>query len=553
MRAVKQRLADAVSRAVDADVTARDIEQPADPEHGDYAWPAMGAADGNPRELADAAADAVAGMDLVDRAAVAGPGYLNVLVDRAAFLRFVVDALEGKRLGVEERSGRVLLEFSSPNVAKPMHVGHFRNNVLGDSLRRILSFVGHDVTAENYIGDWGTQYGKLIHAYREYGDADAFADDPMGHMYELYVKFHEELADDPEMEEQGRAWAQRIEDGDETAVELWERFRDASIAYHEADYERMGVRFDRWTGESTVVDRTGDVLQDGVEQGVIEEDDDGSLYVEFPDRDLPTTVLKKADGTTLYLARDVANLKKRVEEGFDHNLYVVGAEQELHFRQLFAICDRLGIDTDGCEHLSYRLLDLPEASMSSRAGRIIRLRDVLDEAEQRARDRMEDESRVDDPAAVADAVGIGAVTYATLSVTRTKNITFDWDTILSLDGDSGPYLQYANTRAKSIMQKADGIDAAPAGSPDDAAFRLLKRIAAVPDAIDAAATHREPARIAAALTAACDAFNSFYHQCPVIQAEDATARQRRLALVELFAAVTDTGLELLGIEPLEAM
>ncbi|MDY6768902.1 MAG: arginine--tRNA ligase, partial [Candidatus Nanohaloarchaea archaeon] len=360
---IKQVLAREIGEALDADVAPGDIEVPPDPEHGDYAFPVMGVAD-DPRDAAEAAATDIEAVDVVDRVEVAGPGYLNVFLDRAVFAEHVADMLSTDTMGVDTREGSVLLEFSSPNVAKPMHVGHFRNNALGDALQRILRFVGYDVTSENYLGDWGTQYGKLIYAFKEYGSMEEFNENPMEHMFDLYVRFHEEAEDDEELAEKGREWANRIEEGDDEAVELWELFRDASLDHHNQDYNRMDIEFDRVTGESTVVDDARALVEEHLENGDLERDEDGSVFMAFDD--LPGAVLLKADNTTLYLTRDLYNLKKRNEEGFDYNLYVVGAEQELHFQQLFAAADRLGYDTTGAEHVSYGLLNLPDGGMSSR-------------------------------------------------------------------------------------------------------------------------------------------------------------------------------------------
>ncbi|MDY6771313.1 MAG: arginine--tRNA ligase [Candidatus Nanohaloarchaea archaeon] len=551
MARIKHLLADELSDALGTDIAPRDVEEP-DPEHGDYAYPVMQAAaeiGDNPREMAEAAADELEEGDIIADVDVAGPGYLNMWLDREAFAREIVDTLEQDSFGVEQRDGSVLVEFSSPNVAKPMHVGHFRNNALGDALQRILRFVGYDVTSENYLGDWGTQYGKLIYAFKEFGSEEAFEEAPMEHMYELYVKFHDEMEENKELEEKGRAWAAKIEDGDEEAVELWERFRDASIEYHKKDYRRMGIDFDRWTGESTVVEPARELIEQWLDAGKLERDDDGSVFIEFQDHDLPGTVLLKADGSTLYITRDLYNLKKRNEEGFDHNLYVVGSEQELHFQQVFATADEMGLDPSGSEHISYGLLSLPEGSMSSRAGRIVRLEDAMDEATKRAKEKAEE--KMDRTVENAEAIGIGALKYANLAVSRTKDIEFSWDRALSFEGDSGPYLQYSNTRAKSITAKAE-TDGELVGEPTDEETELLRKLAAFPDTVEAAAEQREPANLANYLSALCEEFNSFYHSCPVIQADEET-KKRRLKIVETFIDVTDQGMELLGIEPLAAM
>ncbi|MFB6204660.1 MAG: arginine--tRNA ligase [Candidatus Nanohaloarchaea archaeon] len=549
MTDIKQLLASELSKLLEFEVETTDIERP-DDEHGDFAYPVMKAAarrEENPRELAEKAAEELE-LGIVEKVEVAGPGYMNFHLDRAEYASLVEETLSGEDMGVEQREGKVLVEFSSPNVAKPMHIGHFRNNALGDSLQRILDFVGYDVTSENYIGDWGTQYGKLIYAFKEYGSREKFEEEPMEHMFELYVRFHEEAGEGEELEEKGREWAAKIEEGDEEAVDLWEEFREASIEYHRKDYERMGIEFDRWTGESKVVEGAREMVEKWLEEDKLERDDDGSVFIEFDD--LPGTVLLKADGSTLYITRDLYNLDKRNREGFDYNMYVVGSEQELHFQQVFAAAEKMGLDPEGSEHISYGLLSLPEGSMSSRRGRIIRLEHALDEAVERAEEKAG--QKMEREVENAESIGIGAVKYANLSVSRKKDIEFDWDTALSFEGDSGPYLQYSNVRAKSILDKAEE-DGELAGEPLDGEYRLLKKLAEFPARVDSAAAQREPAKIANYLSHLCEEFNSFYHSSPVLDAETREDRLRRLALVEMFVDVTDRGLELLGIESLEKM
>ncbi|MFB6144413.1 MAG: arginine--tRNA ligase [Candidatus Nanohaloarchaea archaeon] len=550
MKEIKRQLSQQLSNSLGTQVTPGDIERP-EPEHGDFAYPVMKAASRlgkEPRKLAEKTAEELEAEELVDRVEVAGPGYLNFYLDRQGFAEQVVQALEDEKFGVEQREGKALVEFSSPNVAKPMHVGHFRNNALGDSLQRIMRFVGYDVTSENYLGDWGTQYGKLIYAFKEFGSEEEFEEAPMEHMFDLYVRFHEEMEEDEEIEEKGREWAAKIEEGDEEAVELWEKFRDASIEYHKKDYRRMDIEFDRWTGESKVVEGARNMVEKWIDEGKLDYDEDGSVFMEFEEHDLPGTVILKADGSTLYLTRDLYNLKKRNDEGFDLNMYVVASEQDLHFQQVFAAAEELGLDPEGSAHVSYGLLSLPEGSMSSREGRIIRLEDAMDEARERAEEKAEEkmERQVEN----AEAIGIGALKYANLAVSKKKNIEFDWDRALSFEGDSGPYLQYSNTRAKSILEKA-GAEAVFEGEFNEEEYRLLKKLSEFPEAVESAAEQREPAKIANYLSGLCEEFNTFYHECQVIDA--GSAEKRRLKLVELFEDVTATGLELLGIEDLEEM
>ncbi|MFB6145658.1 MAG: arginine--tRNA ligase [Candidatus Nanohaloarchaea archaeon] len=547
MKKIKKQLAEALSETLGVDVSVKDIERP-DGEHGDFAYPAMKAAsqlEENPRKLAEGSAEALEELDYITAVDVAGPGYLNFHLDRSFYAEEVCETLESENMGVEERSGKALVEFSSPNIAKPMHIGHLRNNVLGDSIQRILRFVGEDVTSENYVGDLGTQFGKLIYAHKNIETEKSFDENPMEYMYDLYVKFHEVAEENPEVEDKGREWASKIEEGDEEARELWRKFREASLEYHKEEYERLGISFDRITGESTVLEGAQELIQQKLDEGVLGKDDDGSVFLEFEDKDLPGVVLLKTDGSTLYITRDLYNIKKRKEEDFDEILYVVASEQELNFRQLFAASEKLGISSEGAEHISYGLLSLPEGSMSSRKGRIAREAELLDAAVEKASERMEE--REGDP----EAVGIGAVKYANLSVSRRKDIEFDWDEVLTFEGDSGPYLQYSNTRAKSILKKSE-LDGELKGDLNDQEYRLLKKLSEFPEKVDSAAEHREPAKIANYLSQLCEEFNSFYHSSPVL-GEDETVEKKRLKLVEIFVDVTDHGLELLGIQPLEEM
>ncbi len=551
MKTVKEELAGRIGRVLGIEVTAEDIEAPGH-EYGDFAYPAMKAAsepDKGPREIAAHLEEELSDGEFIDDIEVAGPGYVNFYLDRESYSDIVLDSLSSDKMGVEQREGEMLVEFSSPNIAKPMHVGHLRNNVLGDALQRMMRFAGYDVTSENYVGDLGTQFGKVIYAHLNLESDIDFEEEPMEYMYDLYVRFHEEAKQDDSIEEEAREWAKKIEEGDEEAVELWEMFRAASLEHHREEYRRLGISFDRITGESTVKDGARALVEDWLDEGRLERDDDGSVFMEFEDEDLPGVVLLKQDGSTLYITRDLYNLKKRNQEGFDHNLYVVASEQELNFRQLFAAAEKLGLETEGSEHVSYGLLSLPEGSMSSREGRITREADLFDRAVERARAKAAE--KIEREVENAEPIGIGAVKYANLAVSRKKNIQFDWDRALSFEGDSGPYLQYSNTRAKSILEKA-GESGEMTGEPGDSEYRLLKKLAEFPEKVEAAVNQREPAKVANYLSSLAEEFNSFYHECPVLDSEGAT-KARRLKLVEAFVDITDTGLELLGIEPLEEM
>ncbi|MFB6192900.1 MAG: arginine--tRNA ligase [Candidatus Nanohaloarchaea archaeon] len=549
MKQVKKQLAEGLSEKLEVEVSEEDIERP-EPEHGDFAYPTMKAASElgeNPRKLAERTAEELESLDIVDSIDVAGPGYLNFFLDRKKYAENVLDTLEPEDFGVKQREGSVLLEFSSPNIAKPMNVGHLRNNAIGDSLRRILSFAGYDVTAENYVGDLGTQFGKVIYGHKNIESDKDFNEEPIEYMLDIYVKFHELAEDNPEVEEKAQEWAKKIEEGDDEAVRLWKKFREATLEYHEQEYERLGIKFDRITGESTVYEEARKLVEKWVEQGKIERDEDGSVFYEFEDEDMPGVVLLKADGSTLYITRDLYNLKKRNEEGFDYNFYVVASEQKLHFKQLFQAAEDMGIDTEGAEHISYGMLQLPEGSMSTRKGLIIEQSEIFDKAVEIAEEKAEEE--INRNLENAEEIGIGAVKYSNLSVSRKKDMEFDWDTALSFKGDSGPYLQYSNVRAKSILRKTSK-KAEIGGDFTDSEYVLLKKLSEFPEAMDNAAEQREPAKIANYLSDLCEEFNAFYHESQVIGSD---REKHRLKLVEEFTEVTDKGLELLGIKPLEEM
>ncbi|QKQ98921.1 arginine--tRNA ligase [Candidatus Nanohaloarchaea archaeon] len=548
MTSVKKQIADELAEILGTTVDIEDIERP-EPEHGDFAYPCMKAASElgeNPRALAEKVAEET-DLEVVENAEVAGPGYINFFLDREKYSKQILSDLESEDFGIEQKSGEVLLEFSSPNIAKPMNVGHLRNNAIGDSLRRILSFSGYDVTAENYIGDLGTQFGKVIYGHKNIDSEKNFEEEPIEYMLDIYVKFHELAGENPEVEEEAREWAKKIEEGDDEAVRLWKKFREATLEYHKEEYERLGIKFDRITGESKVYEEARELVEKWVEEGKLERDEDGSVFYEFDEEDIPGTVLLKADGSTLYITRDLYNLKKRNEEGFDYNLYVVASEQELHFEQLFKIAEDMGIDTEGSEHISYGMLNLPEGSMSTRKGLIIEQSEIFDKAVEIAEEKGEEE--INRNLENAEAIGVGAVKYSNLSVSRKKDMEFNWDTALSFKGDSGPYLQYSNVRAKSILRKASSSGEFQQDF-DDEEYRLLKKLSEFPEKVEAATEQREPAKIANYLSNLCEEFNGFYHECNVIGSD---REEHRLKLVELFVDVTDQGLELLGIEPLEEM
>lgn len=549
MKQIKEKLAKELTEIIEMEVSSEDIEIP-DSEHGDYAYPAMKAAaqtESNPREIAEEVADELQSRSYIKKIDVAGPGYINIYLTTEFYIEKSLKLLNSPKIGVEQKKGKILLEFSSPNIAKPMHIGHVRNNCVGDSLQRIMRYNGYEVTSENYLGDWGSQFGKAITSFKHFGSEEELEENPMQHIYNLYVKFHNEVEGNPELEKEAAEWSRKIEEGDEEAKRLWEKLREITIKYNKKDYQRMDIKFDRITGESKVVEEGKEIIERGLNKEIFKKDDDGSVYVDFEEENIPNTIVKKADGTTLYLTRDIANIEKREKEGFDHNFYVVASEQDLHFQQLFQIAEEFGITNIDNEHISYGMLDLGEKSMSSREGNIITLSDLLDEATAKAEEKIRDKENIES----AEKIGLGAVKYANLSVSRNKDIEFNWEDVLAFEGDSGPYLQYSNTRAKSILEKTEEKGELK-GELEDSERKMIKKLTEFPEKVESAADKRDPVKVASYLSELCEEFNTFYHKCPVLDVEE-DLRKRRLKIVELFVKVSDQGLELLGIKPLEQM
>lgn len=503
----------------------------------------------------------------------ADAGYLNFTFARPAFAVGVVSELArmGDRYGSSEvGAGRaVVIDFSAPNVAKPMGVGHLRSTILGHGLYRLHEFTGYRTIGDNHLGDWGTQFGTLLHAFTHWADHEAYARDPIAELLRLYVKFDEEARKDPSLRERGREWSLRLEQGDPEARRLWQEFMRHSLAEFQRLYDLLDARFDYTLGESFYEDKMAEVIEQAVRRGIAVEDH-GALIVRLDDEGIPTPlILRRSDGATLYPTRDLAAAIYRIKTFRPTKiLYVVGSDQRLHFRQLFATLRKLGYGDVECVHVDFGLIRLPEGRMSTRRGRVVFLEDVLQEAIARARklvDEKNPELPEEERAEVARIVGIGAIKYADLSQNRVKNIVFDWDRILALEGDSAPYLQYTYVRARSILRKARGPGAAqPADPPPATAFdgratatdqewMLLKHVGRFSEVVQEAASTYHPHLVANYLFQLAQMFHAFYHEVPVLQAEDDDLRGSRMRLVHAVATVMRIGLGLLGIRVPERM
>lgn len=550
------------------------------PDHGDYqsnhAFRLGKALRGNPRATADRVVAALPAHPAVARVAVAGPGFVNFYLDPTWLAAHVEALCADPQGGVPQvGAGRVaVVDYSSPNVAKRMHIGHMRSTLIGNAVHRLLQATGWKVVADNHIGDWGTQFGKLIVAWRRALDPEQFAADGIGELERLYVLFAELAAADPSLDDLARAETAKLQAGDADNLALWRQFVQVSMAEFEAVYARLGVRFDCTLGESSYNDALPGVVEQLLAAGIAVHSD-GAIIVPFGEDDASgalrdtTLVIRKKDGAYLYGTTDLATLAHR-ERTWSPGvvIYVTDMRQQLHFKQVFATWTAWraaqGLPLPGqpgaaaLVHLWFGMLVLPEGAMSTRKGNVIRLVDLLDEAVRRAREVVDSKSPdLSDAAraAVAEAVGCGAVRYADLSQNPQTNVTFDWERMLSLDGNTAPFLLYSLARCRGLQRKGGVAQPSVAGivlgQPAERELALV--IARTPEVVAAAADLCRPNLLCDHLYTLATTFNRFYAECPVLSAPSDAERTARLALVEATATTLQRGLEALGLPILDRM
>jgi len=557
------------------------IEIPPKLELGDYAFPCFVLAKTlhkAPPMIANEFKEnpeLIKGFDGAVTVDTAGP-YINFRIDKGILARNVVseiieagDQYGNKNIG---EGKNVIIEFSSPNIAKPFHVGHAFTTILGNSLSNIYTRLGYNVIRFNHLGDYGTQFGKLITAYRLWGDEQAMQDNPIDELTRIYVKFHDECKvseeREKELEDTARDNFRKLEEGEAEEVALWKRFRDLSLEVFEKTYKRMGIKFDNYNGESFYSSRIPAVVEMLENKGLLEESE-GAKVVKLDDEGLPPCLVVKSDGTTIYASRDLAAVLYRHEEfNFYKNIYVVGLPQQLHFRQVFAVLKKAGYDfADDCVHVGFGLLKFKDnTAFSTRAGNIIKLDDFLDKTTEKTAEiiRKNSELRGGDMtdeqiAEVSEVVGLGAVTYTYLKAGREKDIFFDWDDMLDFEGDTAPYLIYTYARIKSILRKA--ADAGVAGGSIDSAAKLtaedeyavIRSLADFKDAVVKAAESYEPFMISRQIALIARNFNRFYNNSRILNVEDEEIRDARLKLCEAVSDCLKSGLDMLGIGVVEKM
>ncbi|MGI6096920.1 MAG: arginine--tRNA ligase [Dethiobacteria bacterium] len=538
------------------------LEIPPDSEFGDYSFPCFPLA----RELRQAPARIAAELSnklqgkgrFLKKVEGKGP-YLNFYVDEQTLAeRIVAEILNEKGDFGRSSAGSsevVVIDYSAPNIAKPFGIGHLRSTVIGDALYRIYSALGYRCIGINHLGDWGTQFGKLIVAYKHWGEGKGLQDDPVRYLYELYVLFHREAEDKPELEEEARFWFKKLEDGDAEALTLWQRFRELSLAEFKRVYEYLGVNFDYYYGESFYNDRL-DATLEMVQQKNIARESEGALVVDLEQFGLPPCLLRKKDGATLYATRDLAAAIYRYEEyRFSQMLYVVGAEQKLHFQQLFSILKLMGYPwAKKCKHIPFGLIRFPGGRMSTRQGKTIFLEDVVNRAVELAEKIIAEKNPdLENRKEVAKIVGVGAIKFGDLSNDRIKDIDFDWEKILDFSGETAPYIQYSHARIFSILRKSGGVLAsAELRIITEEERSLVKTLGFYAESIERAAEAYKPSILARYLINLAKDFNRFYHNCSVLGAEE-SLRQSRLLLCAATKQVLANGLDLLGIGAPEEM
>lgn len=534
------------------------IEHPTQTQHGDFATNAALVAakqnSSNSKELATKIVHTILekNPEFIERVEVAGPGFINFFLSK----KYFVDTISSIRKEDETYGsstlgdGRtVIVEFSSPNIAKPFTIGHLRSTIIGDALARILSFSGYSVLRDNHLGDWGTQFGKQIVALKKWGSEEALAqaENPVKYLVELYVKFHTEAEQDPTLEDEARAWFVKLEHGDPEAKRIWKQCVDWSMGQFNHLYSMLNVKFDMMLGESFFEDKMEPVLEDLQKSGLAKESE-GALLVFFPEDKYPPLMVRKKDGATLYATRDLATDRYRVQTWGKDILIVneVGAEQSLYFKQIFEIEEMLGyLKKSQRVHVGHGLMRFKEGKMSTRKGNTIWLEDVLAEAIQRA--------SLFNPK-VAKEVGIGALKYNDLKRESSKDIAFIWDDVLNLKGNSGPYLQYTYARAMSVLRKAEaqGLKEGEPSSLSEIEVTQVERLSSqFPEVVEHAAQEYAPHHICTYAFELAQAFNAYYAEYPIMQAGELAGY--RLQLTHAVAQILHNALTLLGIETPEVM
>ena len=539
------------------------IEIPPQDDMGDYSFPCFSLAKikrQNPAQIASELKDEIGELETFEKVEVLN-AYINFYSDKA----FIQNQVLNEVLKEKENYGKkqigtgknVTIDFSAPNIAKPFHIGHIRSTVIGDSIRNIYKALGYNTIGINYIGDYGTQFGVMIAAYKLWGDKEAIDADPINELLKLYVRYNTEAEDDPKMMDAARQEFRNLEEGQEEAVELWQWFKDLSLKEFDRVYAMLDIEFDNYHGESYNAAAEPRVISELKEKNLLV-DSEGAQIIDLTDEDLPPAIILKSNGSSAYITRDIATAENRnIEYGFYKNLYVVASQQNLHFQQLRKILKTMGHDYwQDCIHIPFGLVSMKDKTLSTRRGHVIFLEDVLNKAIEKTKEIMADrDADIENIDETAQIVGIGAVKFQELYNNRIKDYVFNWDNLLNFNGETGPYVQYTYARAKSVLAKAgkeefEEIDFKNLNTPEEMA--LIKSIAGFEDSLIKAHDKYEPSIVSRQIMEIAKNFNKCYnaHQ---IMVEDEDVKNERLALTYAASIVIKEGLALLGIKTVEKM
>lgn len=561
----KQIIAELIKQYVDLDVEdiKKLIEIPPKSEMGDYAFPCFQLARvmrKAPNMIAEELASKI-NKEGFEKITNLGP-YVNFFADKAAFSKATIEEVikEGDKYGSSNigEGKTVCVEYSSPNIAKPFHVGHLCTTAIGNSLYKLFKEEGYNVVGINHLGDWGTQFGKLISAYKRWVDEEALEKDPIAELLRIYVKFHDEAEKDPSLVDEGRLHFKRLEDGEPEETALWKRFRELSLKEFNRVYDLLGIKFDSLAGEAFYNDKMQVVIDELKEKNLLTESN-GAQVVMLDEYNMPPCIVLKGDGATIYATRDLAaaNYRKNTYD-FDKCIYVVGTPQALHFKQVFKTLELAGKDwAKDCVHVGFGLVKFPDGGMSTRKGKVILLDDLLNEAIAKTLEIINEKNpELENKEEVAKKIGIGAVVFTYLKNSREKDIIFDWKEILSFEGETGPYVQYSYARGNSILERAGevdltNVDYSKLDSKEE--FELIKALESFKKNIHLAIEKLEPSVVTRYVVDVAKSFNKFYNAHSVLNLEDEELKKARLALVKASLQVIKNGLGLIGIEVVEKM
>ncbi|MEO2075815.1 MAG: arginine--tRNA ligase [Bacillus sp. (in: firmicutes)] len=560
----KKELAAILYELLEQEITENElelmIEKPKNASHGDLAFPCFTLAKlkrKSPNLIAQELSEKIHSATF-EKVEVVG-AYLNLFLNKKLVSKKVISEvlMQREQFGSQDfGGGNVTIDMSSPNIAKPFSMGHLRSTVIGNALAHIVEKCGYQPIKINHLGDWGTQFGKLITAYKLWGEAEKVKQNPIKELLQLYIKFHEEAENNPALEDEGRSWFKRLEDGDEEAFKLWQWFRDESLKEFSRIYELMNVQFDSFAGEAFYNDKM-DRIVDILEEKQLLVESDQAQVVELTEEQLPPCLIKKSDGATLYATRDLAAALYRKENyDFVQSLYVVGHEQSLHFKQLIAVLGKMGYPwAEKMVHVPFGMMLKDGKKMSTRKGKVVLLEEVLNESIAMARQNIEEKNpNLENKDVVAKQVGVGAVIFHDLKNNRMNDIEFSLEEMLRFEGETGPYLQYTYARACSILRKGDGYSKFDSIEYDyswENEWKVTSLLMEFTPAIKRACENFDPSQVAKYIVDLAQAFNKYYAEVKIL--EESEAKPSRLALVWAVTIVIKEGLRLLGIEAPEEM